>query len=99
MRKHGRYVYARRQFAPALNDFIETGFREWGKMMEELFAEAIAAHPPKTDISAAELAEMSMSIIEGGFILARSFKDAKLLARDSRTFRSLLETLFAVEKA
>jgi TetR/AcrR family transcriptional repressor of nem operon len=93
------YVYESRQFAPAINDFIETGFRDWGKMMESLFADAIAAHKPKTDITAAELAEMSMSIIEGGFILARSFKDADLLARESRTFRSLLETLFGVEKA
>lgn len=93
------YVYESRQFAPAINDFIETGFRDWGKMMEGLFADAIAAHKPRTDITAAELAEMSMSIIEGGFILARSYKDAGLLARESRTFRTLLETLFGVEKA
>ena len=93
------YVYESRQFAPAINDFIETGFRNWGKMMEGLFADAIAAHPPRADITAAELAEISMSIVEGGFILARSFKDADLLARESRTFRVLLETLFGVEKA
>ncbi|MDX1485203.1 MAG: TetR/AcrR family transcriptional regulator [Alphaproteobacteria bacterium] len=89
------YVYESRQFDPALNDFIETGFRNWGRMMEGLFDDAIAAHPPNAPVTAAELAEISMSIIEGGFILARAYKEAPFLARQSRIFRQLLESLFA----
>jgi TetR/AcrR family transcriptional repressor of nem operon len=46
-------------------------------------------------VSGKELSEMIVSIIEGGLILARSYGDAHLVARQSRQFRNYLELLFA----
>lgn len=93
------YVYESRKLDDSINTFIKDGFREWGRLMEGLFAEAIAHRAPSREITAAALAEMSMSVIEGGFVLSRSYGDAKLLARESRTFRQLLESLFAAAPA
>ena len=37
---------------------------------------------------------MIVTIIEGGFILSRSYGDAHLVARQSRQFRNYLKLLF-----
>ncbi|MGE0037788.1 MAG: hypothetical protein AB7S93_19395 [Xanthobacteraceae bacterium] len=41
---------------------------------------------------------MIMSLIEGGFILSRSYNDTALVARQSNQFRQYLELLFADRK-
>jgi hypothetical protein len=38
-----------------------------------------------------------MAIIEGGFIISRSYGDAGFIARQSRQFRQYLELLFAAK--
>ena len=88
------YVYESRQFDDEVNDFIKQSFSRWQNYYERKFEAVLAARRPKSDITAHELAESIVSILEGAFILARSFKDPGLISRQSRLFRYYLKLLF-----
>jgi TetR/AcrR family transcriptional repressor of nem operon len=88
------YTYEGLQFDPEIRDFIAEGFRHWSALFELKFEAVLARQTPRRPATARDLAEMIMSIIEGGFILSRSLNDATLVARQSRQFRQYLELLF-----
>jgi TetR/AcrR family transcriptional regulator, transcriptional repressor for nem operon len=88
------YTYESQQFDPAIPQFIERSFREWSAIYEAKFAAVLQRYAPRRPVTASALAEMIIAIIEGGFILSRSYNDAKLVARQSRQFRQYLELLF-----
>jgi TetR/AcrR family transcriptional repressor of nem operon len=50
-------------------------------------------------VNARDLAETIMSIIEGGFILSRSYNDPAIIARLTRQFRTYFELLFQPKSA
>ena len=88
------YTYESLQFDPSITAFIADSFRRWSGLFEAQFEAVLARHRPRRAITAGELAEMIMAIIEGGFILSRSYQDALLVARQSKQFRLFLELLF-----
>jgi TetR/AcrR family transcriptional repressor of nem operon len=88
------YTYESQQFDPAIRQFIANSFRAWSSLYEAKFAAVLERHQPRRPVTARELADMIMAIIEGGFILSRSYNDASFVARQSRQFRQYLELLF-----
>lgn len=88
------YTYESLQFDPSIHSFIAQSFRRWAALYEAKFEAVIARHPPARPATARELADTIMAIIEGGFILQRSFNDPLIVARLSRQFRQYLELLF-----
>ena len=89
------YTYESVQFDPSIHAFIADGFRHWSRIYEKRFDEVLARHTPRRPVTALDLAELIMSIVEGGFILSRSYNDPRFVARQSRGFRYYLELLFA----
>ncbi len=89
------YLYEREQFDPAILDFIRDSFREWAAFYEARFEAVLKARKPKTAITAAELAEIAIAMIEGGFVLAQSYRDPDMVIRQLRHFRQYLRLLFA----
>jgi TetR/AcrR family transcriptional repressor of nem operon len=83
------------QFDTALRDLIADSLKRWAALYEGKFDAVLACYEPRIPISAKELAEMIVAIIEGGLILSRSYGDAHLVARQSRQFRNYLELIFA----
>ena len=63
-------------------------------MYVEKFEAVLARYDPVVDVTARELAEAIMSIIEGAFILGRSYNDPKFLTRQSKQFRQYLKLVF-----
>jgi TetR/AcrR family transcriptional repressor of nem operon len=92
------YTYESMQFDPAIHGFIADSLRQWSALYEEKFARVLARYRPARPATPAELAGMIMSLIEGGFILSRSYNDTALVARQSKQFRQYLELLFADRK-
>jgi TetR/AcrR family transcriptional regulator, transcriptional repressor for nem operon len=88
------YTYEGRQFDPTIHAFIAKSLKRWSTLYEAKFGLVLACYRPKITIKADELAEMIVAIIEGGFILSRSYGDAHLVARQSRQFRNYLDLLF-----
>lgn len=88
------YVYQQGQFAPEVRSFVHATFDDWVGLFEAKLAAAIAARPPRAPVTARELAEMMVALIEGAVILGRVFDDPKALARQARLFRQYLKLLF-----
>lgn len=88
------YVYQQGQFEPQVRNFVHATFADWVGLFEAKFAAAIAARPPVAPVTARELAEMMVALIEGAVILGRVFDDPKAMARQARLFRQYLKLLF-----
>jgi len=82
------------QFEPAIQKYITQSFRRWAALYEAKFEAVLARRRPARPVSARELADMIVSIIEGGFILSRAYGDPYIIARQSKQFRQYLELLF-----
>jgi TetR/AcrR family transcriptional repressor of nem operon len=88
------YTYESLQFDPAIHSFIAQSFRRWAALYEKKFEAVLKRYKPAKPVTARELAETIMSIIEGGFVLSRSYNDGLAVARAARQFRQYVELLF-----
>ncbi len=88
------YVYENTLFDDNVNGFVRKSLENWQKYYERKFAAVIAVRKPKLDVSASELAESIVSLLEGAFILARSGEQPELICRQSRLFRGYVKLLF-----
>jgi TetR/AcrR family transcriptional regulator, transcriptional repressor for nem operon len=88
------YTHEQAQFDPAMRARIAGRLAKWMGLYEAKFQAVLARYQAKITVSAKELAEMIVAIIEGGLILSRSSGDARLVARQARQFRNYLELLF-----
>jgi TetR/AcrR family transcriptional repressor of nem operon len=92
---YAAYAYQSRQFDSEVQTLVANGLKSWEALYEARFDAILARYEPKAPVTAAELAEMIVAIVEGGLILSRSYGDAHLVARQSRQFRNYLGLLFA----
>jgi len=88
------YTYESMQFEPAIRDFVADTLRRWTSIYTRKFHEVLDRYPPALPVTARELAEMVIAVIEGGFVLARAYGDGRLTARQSEQVRNYLELLF-----
>ena len=88
------YTYESEQFDPSIHEYIRQGFDKWRAMYAEKFEAVLARYDPVMDVTARELSGMIVAIIEGGFILARSYRDPEFIAHQSKQFRQYLQLLF-----
>lgn len=87
-------VYQDDGFDDRLRAVLAESIGGWMEIYKSRFQAVLSRYKPRIEVSAAELAEMIVAIIEGGLILSRSFDDAHLVARQSRQFRNYLQLLF-----
>jgi TetR/AcrR family transcriptional regulator, transcriptional repressor for nem operon len=88
------YVYENDTFEAEINDFVRVSLTRWQGYYERMFDAVLANRRPRIDVSARQLAEGYISLMEGAFILARSYKDPALIVRQSRLYRDWLKLLF-----
>ena len=82
------------QFEPELQAYIGQCFRRWSAAYEKKFEAVLARYRPVAPATARDLAEQVISIFEGALVLARSYNDPTLVARQLRQFRQYFELLF-----
>ena len=88
------YTYEKQLFNMGIQNLVTDGFKGWSKYYEVKFRKLLKARKPKTPVTAKDLAEMIMAIIEGGFVISRSYSDKTLTIRLSKQFRNYLKLLF-----
>ena len=93
------YVYESTLFDTNVNEFVKQSFEHWQKYYERKFDAVLAVRKPRLEITARELAETIIAILEGAFILARSYGEPELITRQSRLFRGYLKLVFEEEPA
>lgn len=88
------YTYESMQFEPAVRDFIADILRQWTSIYVRKFQEVIDRYEPAIPVTARQLAEMIVSIVEGGLVLQRAYGDVRVTSRQSEQFRNYLRLLF-----
>jgi TetR/AcrR family transcriptional repressor of nem operon len=73
---------------------VADALRRWTSIYVRRFQEILDLHEPALPVTARELGEMIVSVIEGGLVLQRAYGDATLTARQSQQFRNYLTLLF-----
>ncbi|GAB4522729.1 MAG: TetR/AcrR family transcriptional regulator [Amphiplicatus sp.] len=88
------YTQESELFDETMRDYIHAKFEEWFAIFESKLEALIAARRPARPVTARALAELLGSIIEGGFILAKAYGDARWVQRQCAQYREHLELLF-----
>jgi len=88
------YTYEDDHFENDVKGFVAETLQTWTAMYIRKFQEVIDLYPPAKPVTAKRLAEMVVSVIEGGLILERAYGNPKMTARQSEQFREYLELLF-----
>ena len=88
------YTYENMQFSQEVTDFIADVLRQWTAIYIRKFQEILDLHDPARPVTARQLAEMIVSIIEGGLVLQRAYGNVRVTARQSAHFRTYLDLLF-----
>jgi TetR/AcrR family transcriptional regulator, transcriptional repressor for nem operon len=95
---YAAYTYEGTQMEPAIRDFVADTLRKWTSMYVRKFQEVIDLYEPALPVTARQLGETIVSIIEGGLILQRAYGDVNVTARQSEQFRNYLELLFSASR-
>lgn len=90
------YSYQAGLFDHEVGAIIRSAFEDFRAALGAKIERALAEHPPRLEVEAAELVELLLSILEGSFILSRTLVDPGLVARQLRQYRNYLELLFGV---
>jgi TetR/AcrR family transcriptional regulator, transcriptional repressor for nem operon len=93
------YTYEGLQFAPSIHAYVAQSFRRWSALYEKKFEAVLARYKPARPVTARDLAETVMAVVEGGFILQRSYNDPIIVARLARQYRQYIEMLFKTYNA
>jgi TetR/AcrR family transcriptional regulator, transcriptional repressor for nem operon len=96
---YAAYTYESMQFEPAIRDFIADSLRRWTSIYVRNFEDVLDRYKPALPVTARQLAEMIVSIIQGGLMLGRAYNDIRMTARQSEQFRNYLALLFDGGKA
>lgn len=88
------YTYESMQFDPSVRDFVADTLRRWTSIYVRKFQDILDRYRPALPVTARQLAEMIVSIIEGGLVLQRAYGEVQVTRRQSEQFRNYLELLF-----
>ena len=88
------YLYEQYHFNENIKKFINQAFSEWKNMFRSRLRKIQEKYPSQNGANIDELSDMIMSLIEGGFILAKSYNDGNVISRQVAQFRNYLKLLF-----
>ncbi len=88
------YVYESMQFEPAIRAGVAASLRDWTAIYVRKFHEVLERYEPAMPVTARELAELVVAMIEGSLVLARAYGDERLAERQSDHLRRYLTLLF-----
>lgn len=88
------YTYENSLFEPAVLDFVSDTLRQWTSIYVRKFQDVLDRYDPALPVTARQMAELIVAIIEGGLILQRAHGDTDTTRRQSEQFRNYLTLLF-----
>ncbi|MBP9892088.1 MAG: TetR/AcrR family transcriptional regulator [Planctomycetes bacterium] len=88
------YCYEGQLFNEESRKACEAQLREWADWVEKKLKEAAKTRKP-APANLRQVAEMFQVIFEGAFILARTYKEPDIIAKQVLAYRDMVEALFA----
>lgn len=93
---YASFTHQRELFDADTHRFIADSLQDWAAIYERAFERVIAERPPRVEgVTAKALAELQLSVIEGGILLSRALQDRDFLVRQCRQLRTYVSLLFA----
>ena len=90
------FTHQRELFDAETHRFIADSLNDWRAIYETVFDRVIAERKPAIEgVTAKALAELLLSVIEGGILLSRALEDRDFLVRQCRQVRNYISLLFA----
>jgi len=88
------FTYESEQLDDDVKALIAEGMLRWRQFFRQRLDSAAAAYATDEAVSLDELADLLSSIIEGGIIVSRVFRDKMVLAQHIRQYRNYVRLLF-----
>jgi len=91
---YAAYTYESMQFEPSVRDFVADTLKQWTSIYIRKFQDILDRYKPALPVTARQLGELIVSVLEGGLVLQRAYEDGRMTARQSEQFRNYLRLLF-----
>lgn len=88
------FTYESAQLDDEVKALIVEGMLRWRTFFRQMLEHAAAVHAMDDSVSLDELADLLSSVIEGGIIVSRVFRDKMVLAQHIRHYRNYVRLLF-----
>lgn len=92
---YASFIYESQLFDAATMQVVREVFSHWTQRIGAKLEAAMRMYPPRLPVDVRTLAEMSLALAEGAFILSKVQRDAGALAAQWRHYRNYLELLFS----
>ncbi len=92
---YASFIYESQLFDDATMKVVREVFGHWTQRITEKLEAAMRMYPPRLPVDVTTLAEMSLALAEGAFILSKVQRDPAALAAQWRHYRNYLELLFS----
>jgi len=89
------YCYQDQLFNQEIRDLNTAGMHAWRVRFRASLDRIAERYPPKLDVDMEALADMATTLVEGGIILSRVFKDHTILPRQVIAYRDFIRLLFS----
>jgi TetR/AcrR family transcriptional regulator, transcriptional repressor for nem operon len=90
--------YQDRLFDAEVRNLIKGAMVGWRDRFRPMFAAIEAHYPAQGAVSAADMTDMFLSIVDGAIILSRAVREPKALASQVMTFRALVKMLYTPQR-
>ncbi len=88
------FCYNERLFDKKVRDLYAEGVKTWRRRFRDMLDEIAARYPPRDAVDLDMLADMVNGTVEGGIVMAKSFREPRLLAEQILLYRSYIKLLF-----
>lgn len=92
---YASFLYESQLFDAATMKVVREVFSHWTQRITAKLDAVMRLYPPRLPVDVTTLAEMSLALAEGAFILSKVQRDAGPLAAQWRHYRNYLELLFS----
>ncbi|MEK9971710.1 MAG: hypothetical protein VW600_21435, partial [Ferrovibrio sp.] len=92
---YASYIYEAQLFDATTMNVVRGVFDNWTARIRDKLEAVMKLYPPRLPVTATALAEMSLALAEGAFILSKVQRDPAALAAQWHQYRNYLELLFA----
>jgi TetR/AcrR family transcriptional repressor of nem operon len=91
------YIYQSALHTEPILKTLRGNLLAWRQAIESKLREAAEKYPPKNEVDFEALADMASTMLEGAFVMGRTFGEPKMVARQLRQYRNYLELVFATQ--
>ena len=88
------FCYQDQLFNREISELNANGMLAWRRRFRERLEVIARRYPPRQEVDFEALADMAMTLVEGGLILGRVLKDASILPRQILLYRDLVRSVF-----